>query len=919
MAKPETPVSRTRRELQNLRAENERLRGHFSLLCDLSLRITSSLDLPTVLQEVVDAACELTGARYGALGIFDAAGRIQPLITHGVTLDERKRIGKLPEGQGLLGWLQDLQQPLRLADLTRHPRSVGFPPNHPPMKTFLGTPIRHRDESLGNLYLSEKAGGAEFTPEDEELLVLFSAQAALAIHNARLHQGVEAERSRMEATLRNSPDGIIFFDAKSGAVQANHRAEQMLGRSVESLDGVAALAGSIRDPSGAPVPASELPTMRALQGEFIAREEHLVIHSDGTEVPILCSAAPVRDNEGKIQGAVVQLQDMTSVRDAQKALTESEAQHRAVLDNSTAVIYIKDVDGRYILINHRYESLFHVTQEEVKGKTDFEIFSKEQAGAFRANDLKVVESGSPLEIEEVAPHDDGLHTYISLKVPLLDHGGVPYAVCGISTDITERKQAEEAVERERQRLEALVNTSPTGVIVADVESGQVVLRNKEAARIFGTADLSPSFLEDFEGSAIRRRPDGSVYTLLELPLCRALHRGENVRAEEIRFEFPDGHSVPTLVNATPVYSANGEITGAIAIIQDITPLEEVEKLRSEFLGIVSHELRTPLTAIKGSAATVLGSRRPLDDVETREFFQIIDEQADRLSGLVDNLLDMTRIEAGSLSVTTEPAAVSELLEEARDTFIRGGGSQEVELQIPEALPPVQADRRRVAQVMANLLSNAAKFSPTVAPITVEVEYDALQVTVHVRDQGRGIPIDQLHHLFKKFSQVHREGGSQLSGSGLGLAICKGIIEAHGGRIWADSPGEGEGATFSFTLPLAVGAPESWPLDTSRRDQHLGRVHRGGERTRILAVDDELRILRYLERTLEEAGYHALVTSDPSKIKDLVELEEPDLVLLDLMFPGVNGFELLQRIREFSGVPVIFLSARDRAGPSPDPY
>ncbi len=168
MAKQETPASKNRRELQDLRAENERLRGRFTQLSDLSLRITSSLDPPTVLQHVVDAACELTGAQYGALGVFDGAGRLQKLITHGVTPEEREKIGGQPQGLGLLGWLKDLQQPLRLADLTRHPKSAGFPPHHPPMKTFLGAPIRHGEESLGNLYLAEKAGGGEFTAQDQE-------------------------------------------------------------------------------------------------------------------------------------------------------------------------------------------------------------------------------------------------------------------------------------------------------------------------------------------------------------------------------------------------------------------------------------------------------------------------------------------------------------------------------------------------------------------------------------------------------------------------------------------------------------------------------------------------------------------------------------------------------------------------------
>jgi PAS domain S-box-containing protein len=671
------PQSPTNRELQNLREENQRLRNLLGLLSDLSLRITSTLDLSAVLQSVIDAACSLTAARYGALGVFDDSGRIVEFITHGISQEERDRIGNLPEGLGLLGWLNDLQQPLRLADLSQHPRSVGFPANHPPMKSFLGAPLRLQNQNLGNLYLTEKTGGAEFTPEDESLLSLFASQAASAIHNARLHRLVEEERSRVE--------------------------------------GLAAERGTLLD----------------------------------------------------------------------------------------------------------------------------------------------------------------------------------------------------TAEQGRRRLEALVNTSPVGVFVVEAQSGQVLLVNPEAERILGLAHQPDFGLDRYERVATYRRPDGSAYDTQELPLQRALYRGESVRAEEVRFEFPDGHTILTLVNATPIYSDDGQVSGAIAAIQDISPLEEIEQLRNEFLGMVSHELRTPLTSIKGSAATVLGSRRPLEEAETREFFQIIDEQADRLRDMVDNLLDLTRIEAGSLSVTTEPTDLEEALEEARTSFVRGGGQHDLVLRVPEDLPKISADRRRLGQVLGNLLSNAAKFSPGGTPVEIKVEPDPVQITVQVLDRGRGIPQEKLPYLFKKFSQVHEDSGPKLAGTGLGLAICKGIVEAHGGRIWAESPGEGLGTTFSFTLPVASTWVEAPALDTTQRSDHIGRVSRSGERTRIMAVDDDPRILRFLERSLEESGYRAIVCSNPSEVLGLVELEEPDLLLMDLMLPGISGFELLRQIREISGVPVIFVTARDR--------
>ncbi|HEU0022835.1 MAG TPA: GAF domain-containing protein, partial [Dehalococcoidia bacterium] len=168
----------THRELQNLKSENDRLRSQLAKLSQLGLQITSSLDLTTVLQHVVDAACELTGAHYGALGVFDTSGRIQQFITHGISQEERGRIGDLPQGMGILGWLHHWQQPLRLADLSQHPRSVGFPPNHPTMKSFLGAPLSYQGDNLGNLYLTEKTDQQEFTPEDEHLLLLFASQAA---------------------------------------------------------------------------------------------------------------------------------------------------------------------------------------------------------------------------------------------------------------------------------------------------------------------------------------------------------------------------------------------------------------------------------------------------------------------------------------------------------------------------------------------------------------------------------------------------------------------------------------------------------------------------------------------------------------------------------------------------------------------
>jgi hypothetical protein len=234
-------------------------------------------------------------------------------------------------------------------------------------------------------------------------------------------------------------------------------------------------------------------------------------------------------------------------------------------------------------------------------------------------------------------------------------------------------------------------------------------------------------------------------------------------------------------------------------------VEELEKLRNEFLGMVSHELRTPLSTIKGAAATALRSRVPLSPGENLQFFRIVEDQVDRLTDLVNDLLDMSRIEAGTFAVSTEPTELSSVLEEAIVDFGNTYKHHQVQLQIPEGLPAVEADRRRIVQVLTNLLNNAATVSPITVPITLELEYDEGYVTVHVRDCGRGISQEKQLYLFKKFAQVDESKGGGNSWIGLSLAICKGIVEAHGGRIWANDSREGNGTTISFTLPKAAKA------------------------------------------------------------------------------------------------------------------
>ena len=374
-------------------------------------------------------------------------------------------------------------------------------------------------------------------------------------------------------------------------------------------------------------------------------------------------------------------------------------------------------------------------------------------------------------------------------------------------------------------------------------------------------------------------------------------------------EVPDGRSVTTLVNATPIHSEDGDLIESVVVtLQDMAPLEELERSRAEFLSLVSHELRAPLTSIKGSASTVLDASPAPDLAETLQFFRIIGEQADHMRGLISDLLDVGRIEAGNLSVTTETAEVSDLVDQARNTFLSGGGRHTLLIDLPPDLPRVLADRRRIVQVINNLFSNASRLSPPTLPIRVSAVQDGLYVEISVCDEGVGIPPEQLPHLFRKYARVG-DGKGGIRGSGLGLAICKGLVEAHGGRIRAESGGAGLGARFTFTIPVAQEslnrASAGFAYSSSRSPRHAQ------EKTRILVVDDDPLTLRFVRDALSSEDYEPVVTGDPREVPHLINTKKPQLVLLDLVLPGADGIELMERLPEMAGMPVIFISGYGR--------
>ena len=460
-------------------------------------------------------------------------------------------------------------------------------------------------------------------------------------------------------------------------------------------------------------------------------------------------------------------------------------------------------------------------------------------------------------------------------------------------------------QRARADLEALVETSPVGVAVFDARTGRPVSFNREARRIVEALGTAGRPVEELLEVVTFRRADGREISLRESPLAELLSAGETVRAEEIEIMVPDGRSVTVLLNATPIHAEAGEVASVVVTLQDLAPLQELERLRAEFLGLVSHELRTPLTSIRGSASTLLEESAELDPAERHEFYRIIHEQAAHMRGLIGDLLDAGRIEAGTLSVAPEPSEVTALVERARNTFLSGGARHSVRIDLPGDLPPVMTDRRRIVQVLNNLLANAARHSPESAPIRVSAMRDGVHIAVSVTDEGKGVAPELLPQLFRKYTGAGGERAS--AGTGLGLVICRGLVEAHGGRIRAESDGAGRGARFTFTVPVVEDVRDS----RAAGSRVPGATSEPDESARILVVDDDPQTLRFARDALTRAGYTALVTGGHTELAHILRTEKPHLVLLDLMLPDTDGIELMASVPELGDLPVVFISGYGR--------
>ncbi|MBI4511329.1 MAG: GAF domain-containing protein [Deltaproteobacteria bacterium] len=507
------------------------------------LAISGQATLNAILQNIVDHARDVVDAEFAAAGIARMADvPFDPWVTSGMPEEVRAKIGRLPRPVGTLGVVAMQGKAVRIADVRQHPEFRGFPTHHPIVTSFLGVPIRHGERTVGILYLGGKRGGGEFTEEDERAVMLLADHAGIALDQAQLRAQIESERARFDAILESAPSALFFVDAKTRRVTVNPKAIELGGQPAPPETTIDEYRGHLKRPDGTLLDRKDWPEQRALKGTVVPPDELILTRPDGGEVPVLISAAPVFDQAGQVQGAVV-------------------------------------------------------------------------------------------------------------------------------------------------------------------------------------------------------------------------------------------------------------------AYQDIFALKELQRLREEWASIVAHDLRQPLHVVSTNLELLekqLGF--PVDRQVTQRIIANARKATSSLNKMINDLADVTSIETRRLSVERKPCDLPVLCRDVVDGFQAQAVGREIKLSIAEA-PPVLADATRIEQVLVNLLGNAVKYSDPGSEIHVAVAATQFEVRVSITNRGAGIAPEELPRIFERYYRTARTRRARVGGLGLGLYISRGIVEAHGGRIWAESI-PGETTTFSFTLPRA---------------------------------------------------------------------------------------------------------------------
>jgi len=648
---------------------------------------------------------------------------------------------------------------------------------------------------------------------------------------------------------------------------------------------------------GTPAPPEMWAMPRALRGEMGSNVEYMLRRKDTGETWWgSYGFGPIRDTDGRIVGAIVAAREITGRKRAELALKQAQLRTEAILRGIADTFYALDREWRFAVVNPAAERApFGRPAGELLGKVIWDLYPDLVGTRIQRHYLDAAEKLAPEHYEAQSPLNGRWYEVFMQGWT----GGVDVYM----RDITERKQAEAALRTSTRLMEAFVANmhGPTLLVGKDK---RVVLANQMFCDYFGVSETpaelagapSEKMIEKVRAAYID--PDGEVERIEEI-----LRRGEPAFGEEVALR--DGRVC--LRDFIPMY-VEGEFCGRIWQHTDVTDLKraemalrEADQRKNEFLATLSHELRNPLAPITNSLY-ILEHAPPGGDQANRAR-QVIGRQVAQLSHMVNDLLDITRITRNKVQLHRERLDLGEIVrravEDNHSLFAQAG--VRVDLVLAPRPIFVMADATRIAQVVGNLLQNAAKFTRENGCVRVVAAAEGSEAIVRVSDDGVGMTRDTLQRLFQPFMQASQTLDRSKGGLGLGLSLVKGLVELHGGGVSAHSNGLGQGTEFVVRLPL--GNDESLTPPTA----HLPTAHPG---RRILIIEDNVDAADSLCEALELGAHEVMVAYNGSEGLVMAREFLPEVVLCDLGLPGMDGFAVARAIRadgELKGAFLVALS------------
>lgn len=877
-------------------------------LAEINRAITTSLNFDEVLDLIVENSAQLMGAAVCLLLLVDRDELLRIRASRGVDPSLVKDFGGRMD--------EDVLKELRVSLKIREQDSM------------VSVPVIAKQELNGLLVVVREQ---PMSAEERWQLSALADQASIALRNARLYEmelaealrgreAYEIEASRLAAIVEGSDDAIVSKDLTGVIRSWNKGATRVFGYEADEVIGKPI---TIVIPPDRQAEETFILT-RIRRGERIEHFETIRRRKDGQLIDISLTISPVKNDRGEIVGCSKIARDITAAKRAEEQLRRALQFDETVMLSMAEGLYTVDSEGLLTFMNPAAQKMFGWTLDELIGRRMHDVthHTRPDGTPFPTEEcsgLHVLREGTMVsETGDVFIRKDGTFFNVVYSSSPLRADDKVTGLVVVFRDITERTQAEEEIRFQARLLDAVEQS----VIATDL-TGTIIFWNSFAEHLYGRTAaeaLGANILDVTPSPVLREQADD---------ILSRLQQG-NSWAGEFQVQRRDGSLFPAMVTNSPIFNHKGELIGIVGVSVDNTlrrkneeerekllagerearaDAENANRLKDEFLATLSHELRNPLNVVIGYAEIL----RRSDESQKHSFVvkaaETIRRNALAQAQLVSDLLDLSRLQMGKLSLNRQPLSLSTIISDAIETVRAEAAARNISLEadLDSEVVVVEGDPIRLGQIAWNLLNNAIKFTPPGGRVKIglrEQENDALLI---VEDSGQGISSDFLPHVFEIFRQADASIGRKQGGMGIGLALVKQLAELHGGGIEADSKGVGQGARFTVRLPLHKPGVSALPSESTGTTGALKKKF-------ILVVDDSPETTEMLGKLLELEGAFVESARSGAEALEIAGRKDFDLVISDISMPGMDGYQLIRNLRQLpdmANVPAVALTGYGR--------